>query len=159
MSSDARSLDVPTFSELLYATDAFGRDVLESDAFGADALEAAFTPLGWAASVPCSSNGASTSRLTPKRMVSGAGSAGGGTAGLDALEIKGSTSGSFSAEAVGKKLGLHHAAAFVGALGVKSNSSALERFRLLLTTLPACDTLLRFSISVPKKCTPGSDVE
>ena len=91
-------------------------------------------------------------------MVAGAGSVGGGTTDWDALAIKGSTSGFTSVVAVGKKLGLHRAADLVGALGVASGSCALERFRLL-TALPACDTLRRFSISVPKKCTPGSDVE
>ena len=100
-----------------------------------------------------SSAGALELEPVPKRIVVGAGTAGGGDEGKGALAISGSTS-LLAFVADGKKLGLHLGMALLGALGVTgSGSSAVDRFLLPPdeTTLPAWDTLLRFSISAPKK--------
>lgn len=90
----------------------------------------------------------------------GAGSAGGGEEGSGAPGIN--LSGRLVEEtpACGKKPELHLGTVLVGAFGVAgSGSSTVVLLRLPLeTTLPACETLRKFSTSVPKKCTPGKDV-
>ena len=84
----------------------------------------------WAAALVLSSAGALELEPVPKRIVVGAGTAGGGDEGKVALAISGSTS-LLAFVADGKKLGLHLGMALLGALGVTgSGSSAVDRFLL-----------------------------
>mgnify|MGYP006896294949 CR=1 FL=1 len=114
---------------------------------GSDAL-----PDALAAALALSPIGELEQDRTPKWILFGAGSLGGGDDGWGACVINVSTLSLTSV--VGKKLGLHFGAALLGAFGVTgSGSSADARLRLCVedTTLAACDTLLRFSNSAPKK--------